>query len=105
MDTTKTIYITNKKLKLGRTITPAGNRRLTQWRVKCKIENLCFYQAFVQAESEVLLSPPLRQAPKRYFVNFPSLPTCTFVACADRASAAQTTGERGADVKPFPFNN
>jgi hypothetical protein len=65
MDTTKTIYITDKKLKLVRAITPAGSRRLTQWRVKCKIVNLCCYQAFVQAESEALLSPPLRQAPKR----------------------------------------
>jgi len=43
----------------------AGNRRLAQWRAKCEIESLCFYQTFVLAESEVLLSPALRQAPNR----------------------------------------
>ena len=48
------------------TRTPAGNRRLAQWRVKC------FYDSLVKGSSFVLLmnicakNPPLRQAPKRY---------------------------------------
>jgi hypothetical protein len=53
------------------TRTPAGNRRLAQWRVKC------FYDSLVKGSSFVLLmnicakNPPLRQAPKRYvpFLN------------------------------------
>ena len=40
--------------------------RLAQWGVTCKIESSCFYLASVQVESLVLLSPPLRQAQKRY---------------------------------------
>ena len=45
--------------------TPAGNMRLAQWGVTSKIESSSFYLAFVQVDSLVLLSPPLRQAQKR----------------------------------------
>lgn len=40
--------------------------RLAQWRVTWISKVQCFYRAFVQADSSVLLSPPLRQAQKRY---------------------------------------
>jgi hypothetical protein len=43
-----------------------GNMRLAQWGVTCKFESPCFYSALVQVDSLVLLSPPLRQAQKRY---------------------------------------
>ena len=41
------------------------NMRLAQWGVTSKIESSCFYLTLVQFDSLVLLSPPLRQAPKR----------------------------------------
>jgi len=31
-----------------------ANMRLAQWRVTCKIEAECYYQTFVQVDSEVL---------------------------------------------------
>ncbi|MEO0075558.1 MAG: hypothetical protein ABIK31_05555 [candidate division WOR-3 bacterium] len=40
--------------------------RLAQWWVSCKIESPYFYLALVHIDSLVLLSPPLRQAQKRY---------------------------------------
>jgi hypothetical protein len=43
-----------------------ANMRLAQWRVTWLSQVQCFYEAFVQADSLVLLSPPLRQAQKRY---------------------------------------
>ncbi len=48
------------------TRTPSTNSVLPQLAVTCKIEAECFYQTFVLVDSLVLLSPPLRQAPKRY---------------------------------------
>lgn len=42
-----------------------ANMRLAQWRVTWLSQVQCFYEAFVQADSLVLLSPPLRQAQKR----------------------------------------
>lgn len=41
------------------------NMRLARWGVPSKIESSSFYLAFVQVDSLVLLSPPLRQAQKR----------------------------------------
>jgi hypothetical protein len=41
------------------------NMRLAQWRVTRLSQVQCFYWAFVQADSFVLLNPPLRQAQKR----------------------------------------
>ncbi len=46
--------------------TTGYNMRLAQWGVTSKIESSCFYLALVQVDSLVLLSPPLRQAQKRY---------------------------------------
>jgi len=43
-----------------------ANMRLAQWGVTSKIESSCFYLALVHIDSLVLLSPPLRQAQKRY---------------------------------------
>jgi hypothetical protein len=40
--------------------------RLAQWGVTCKIESSCFYLALELVDSVVLLSPPLRQAQKRW---------------------------------------
>jgi len=55
------------KADLLRTIRKAaGNMRLAQWGVTCKIESSCFYLALVHIDSLVLLSPPLRQAQKRW---------------------------------------
>jgi len=42
------------------------NRRLAKKRVQCLNEALCFVSSFVLADSLVLLSPLLRQAPNRY---------------------------------------
>ncbi len=44
----------------------SANMRLAQWGVTRKIESLCIYLTLVQVDSVVLLSPPLRQAQKRY---------------------------------------
>lgn len=41
------------------------NSRLPQRGVTWLIQSLCFYQTFVQAESLLLLNPPMRQAAKR----------------------------------------
>lgn len=45
---------------------PAANSRLSQRGLTWLIEDLYFYQTFVQADSEVLLNPPLRQAANRW---------------------------------------
>src|SRR5690554_4764201 len=46
--------------------TPAGNRRLAQWRVTWLIEHSTSHQLLWCIDSFVLRNPPLRQAPKRY---------------------------------------
>jgi hypothetical protein len=45
--------------------TPAGNSVLPQLAVTCKIEAECYYQTFVQVDSEVLRNRQLRQHAKR----------------------------------------
>ena len=45
--------------------TPAGNSVLPQLAVTCKIEAECYYQTFVQADSEVLRNRQLRQHANR----------------------------------------
>jgi len=45
---------------------PAGNRRLAQWRVRWLIEHSTSHQLLWCIDSFVLRNPPLRQAPKRY---------------------------------------
>jgi hypothetical protein len=47
------------------TRTPAGNRRLAQWRVKWLIEHSTSHQLLWCIDSFALRIPPLRQAPKR----------------------------------------
>jgi len=47
-------------------ITPATNNVLPQLAVTCKIEAECYYQTFVQVDSEELQNRQLRQAPKRW---------------------------------------
>ena len=54
------------KIELRTNRRAADNMRLAQWGVTCKVESSCFYSALVQVDSLVLLSPPLRQAQKRY---------------------------------------
>ena len=49
--------------------TPAGNRRLAQWRVKWLIEHSTSHQLLWCIDSFVLRNPPLRQAPKRQAVK------------------------------------
>ncbi|SEI04517.1 hypothetical protein SAMN02927937_02933 [Paenimyroides aquimaris] len=44
---------------------PAGNRRLAQWRVQWLIEHATLHQLLWYIDSFVLRNPPLRQAPKR----------------------------------------
>ena len=46
--------------------TPAANSVLPQLAVTCKIEAECYYQTFVQVDSEVLRNRQLRQHAKRY---------------------------------------
>ena len=53
-------------MKQQRTKSPAGNRRLAQWRVKWLIEHSTSHQLLWCNESFELRNPPLRQAPKRY---------------------------------------
>jgi hypothetical protein len=45
---------------------PTTNGMLPQLAVKCKIETECYYQTFVQVDSEVLLIRQLRQHANRY---------------------------------------
>ena len=46
--------------------TPAANSVLPQLAVTCKIEAECYYQTFVQVDSEVLRNRQLRQHANRY---------------------------------------
>ena len=48
------------------TRTPAGNRRLAQWRETWLIEHSTSHQLLWCIDSFVLRNPPLRQAPNRY---------------------------------------
>lgn len=52
-------------LNKGRRTTTA-NSRFASGGLTCKREGLCFYSAFVQGESFVLLFPPDRKAAKRW---------------------------------------
>lgn len=47
-------------------ITTTANNRLPQWWLTWLNEVQCFYQHLCLVDSEVLLSPPLRQAANRY---------------------------------------
>jgi hypothetical protein len=49
-------------------ITTGYNSVLPQLAVTCKIEAKCYYQTFVQVESEVLRNRQLRQAANRQTV-------------------------------------
>ncbi len=65
-DTTKTVIINNDNgLRTRWTRTPAGNRRLAQWRVKWLIEHSTSHQLWWCIDSLVLRNPSLRQTPKR----------------------------------------
>ncbi len=67
-DTTqkKTVKLNNDNgLQTRWTRTPAGNRRLAQWRVKWLIEHSTSHQHLWCIDSEELRNPPLRQAPNR----------------------------------------
>jgi hypothetical protein len=57
--------LTNKDCTGQWTRTPACNSVLQQLAVKCKIEAECYYQTFVQVDSEVLLNHQLRQHANR----------------------------------------
>ncbi len=61
-----TATILEKNKTYGQTEGRPANMRLAQWRVTWLSQIQCFYWAFVQADSLVLLSPPLRQAQNRY---------------------------------------
>ena len=56
----------DKGCKTRTTRTPACNSVLPQLAVTCKIEAECYYQTFVQVDSEVLRNRQLRQHAKRY---------------------------------------
>jgi len=63
---TKTVKLINYNgLQTRWTKTPAGNRRLAQWRVTWLIEHSTSHQLLWCIDSFVLRNPPLRQAPKR----------------------------------------
>jgi len=51
------------------TRTPAGNSVLPQLAVMCKIEAECYYQTFVQVDSEILRNRQLRQHANRQAVK------------------------------------
>ena len=66
-NTTKTVKLNSDNgLQTRWTRTPAGNSVLPQLAVTCKIEAECYYQTFVQVDSEVLRNRQLRQHAKRY---------------------------------------
>ncbi|WP_168199374.1 hypothetical protein [Pedobacter aquae] len=63
---TKTMKLNNDNGLLTQwTRTPAGNRRLAQWRVTWLIEHSTSHQHLWCIDSFVLRNPPLRQAPNR----------------------------------------
>jgi len=60
-------YMTNMKDNLtDERRSPAGNKRLAQWRVTWLIEHSTSHQLLWLNESFVLRNPPLLQAPNRY---------------------------------------
>jgi len=66
-NTTKTVKLNSDNgLQTRWTRTPAGNSVLPQLAVTCKIEAECYYQTFVQVDSEVLRNRQLRQHANRY---------------------------------------
>jgi hypothetical protein len=68
-DTTKSAAQQNQadsEFQTRWTRTPAANSVLPQLAVTCKIEADCYYQTFVQVDSEVLRNRQLRQHAKRY---------------------------------------
>lgn len=68
-NTTKTMTVklnSDNGLQTRWTRTPAGNSVLPQLAVTCKIEAECYYQTFVQVDSEVLRNRQLRQHANRY---------------------------------------
>ena len=68
-NTTKTHKLNNDNgLQTRWTRTPAGNSVLPQLAVTCKIETECYYQTFVQVDSEVLRNRQLRQHANRYLL-------------------------------------
>ena len=65
-NTTKTLKLNKDNgLQTRWTRTPAGNSVLPQLAVTCKIEAECYYQTFVQVDSEVLRNRQLRQHANR----------------------------------------
>lgn len=56
-----------KSLMTHWTRTPAANSVLPQLAVTCKIEAECFYQTFVQVDSEMFRNRQLRQHAKRWW--------------------------------------
>src|SRR5690606_885691 len=63
-------YMTNMKDKLtAERISPAGNRRLAQWRVTWLIEHSTSHQLLWCIDSFVLRNPPERKARKRQAVK------------------------------------
>src|SRR5690606_10707614 len=63
-------YMTNMKDKLtAERISPAGNRRLAQWRVSWLIEHPTSHQLLWCIDSFLLRNPPLSQAPNRQAVK------------------------------------
>ena len=67
-NTTMTVKLNNDNgLQTRWTRTPAGNSVLPQLAVTCKIEAECYYQTFVQVDSEVLRNRQLRQHAKRWW--------------------------------------
>lgn len=63
----KTVKLNNDNgLQSRLTSTPAGNSVLPQLAVTCKIEAECYYETFVQVDSEVLRNRQLRQHANRY---------------------------------------
>ena len=66
-NTTKTVKLNNDNgIETRWTRTPAGNSVLPQLAVTCQIEAECYYQTFVQVDSEVPRNRLLRQHTKRY---------------------------------------
>jgi hypothetical protein len=56
---------TNRPTNHGRQGSTGGNSVLPQLAVTCKIEAECYYQTFVQVDSEVLRNRQLRQHANR----------------------------------------
>jgi hypothetical protein len=77
-NTTKTVKLNNDNgLQTRWTETPAANSVLPQLAVTCKIVAECYYQTFVQVDSEVLRNRQLRQHANRYVPPEPRFRHCT----------------------------